>query len=203
MDTRAFEFPALEAPAGLVFSGPSTPAPPQPQIDLAAEAEAARVAGHQEGFQAGLAEAEQHLAPAVTALRQAAAELDAEKERVATAVEAAAVELGLRIAEQALAAAVTADPERVVGVVRGALRRLVDRERVTVLVHPDDLDLVRSSSAALAGELGGIETCDVQAERRVARGGAIVRTVDGEVDASLATKLARAREVLEEELRGA
>ena len=72
---------------------------------------------------------------------------------------------------------------------RGALRRLVDRERVTILVHPDDLDLVRGASERLVGELGGIEHCDVQAERRVARGGAIVRTVEGEVDATLATKL--------------
>ena len=77
---------------------------------------------------------------------------------------------------------------------RGALRRLVERERVTILVNPEDLDLVRGAAGALAGELGGIEHCDVQAERRVARGGAVVRTVEGEVDATLATKLAaRAR----------
>ena len=31
--------------------------------------------------------------------------------------------------------------------------------------------------------LGGIESCDVQAERRVSRGGAVVRTAEGEVDA--------------------
>ena len=50
------------------------------------------------------------------------------------------------------------------------------------------------------GELGGIEHCEVQAERRVRPGGAIVRTSEGEVDATLETKLARAREVLEHEL---
>jgi flagellar assembly protein FliH len=202
MDVRAFDFPALEAPAGLVFAGPMGATPPPPAIDPAAEAEAARQAGYEHGVQQGLIAAEQQLAPAVDALTRAAAALDAERERVSGAVEAAAVELGLRIAEQALAAAVQADPARVVDVTRGALRRLVDRERVTVLVHPDDLDLVRSSSERLVAELGGIDTCDVQAERRVARGGAIVRTAQGEVDATLATKLARAREVLDEELRG-
>ena len=79
----------------------------------------------------------------------------------------------------------TSGPERVVDVVRGALRRLVERDRVTILVNPEDLDLVRGASDALMAELGGIEHCDVQAERRVARGGAIVRTVEGEVDATL------------------
>jgi flagellar assembly protein FliH len=205
MDARAFELPTLEPPPGLAPIAVGAPAGPplgrpQPDIDLAAEAEAARAAGHEAGFQAGLAAAEQHLAPAVAALRDAAARLNAERERVSVAVEAAAVDLALKIAEQALGAAVAVDQERVVDVVRGALRRLVDRDRVVILVHPDDLETVRGASERLVAELGGIEHCDVQVERRVARGGAIVRTVDGEVDATLATKLARARTVLEEEL---
>jgi len=203
---RAFELPPLESPAGLAPIGvgapPAAAAPPVPAVDLAAEAEAARAAGHDAGFQAGLMAAEQHLAPAVAALQEAAARLDDEREQVAAAVEAEAVSLALKIAEQALGAAVAVEPERVVDAVRGALRRLVDRERVTVLVNPDDLELVRDASATLAAELGGIVHCDVQAERRVGRGGAIVRTVEGQVDATLATKLSRAREVLEEELRG-
>ena len=43
----------------------------------------------------------------------------------------------------------------------------------------------------------------MQAERRVARGGAIVRTPDGEVDARVETKLERAREVVEAALGSA
>jgi flagellar assembly protein FliH len=198
---EAFAFPTLESPAGL--SPFSAHAAPEPEIDLAAEAEAARAAGHEAGFQAGLAEAQAHMAAGIAALQAAAAEVAAERERVSTAVESAAVELALKIAEQALAASVAARPEAVVDVVRGALRRLVERERVTVLVNPEDLDLVRGASDTLITELGGIEHCDVQAERRVARGGAVVRTVEGEVDATLATKLSRAREVLEDELRDA
>ena len=103
----------------------------------------------------------------------------------------------------AVNATVAVRPDVVVDVVRGALRRLAERERVTILVNPEDLDLVRAASEALVAELGGIEHCDVQAERRVARGGAIVRTVEGEVDATLATKLSRARDVIADELRNA
>src|SRR5262249_34826206 len=92
------------------------------------------------------------------------------------------------------------EPERVVDVVRGALRALVERERITVLVNPDDLELVRGAMDALRATLGGIEHCEVQAERRVSRGGCVVRTQDGDVDAGLDTKLARAREVIEQAL---
>ncbi|HEV2786805.1 MAG TPA: FliH/SctL family protein [Solirubrobacteraceae bacterium] len=92
--------------------------------------------------------------------------------------------------------------ERVVDAVRGALRRLVERDRVLVLVHPDDLDCIRDHTDLLVAELGGIEHCGVEADRRVSRGGAIVRTAEGEVDATLETKLGRAREVVEQELAG-
>jgi flagellar assembly protein FliH len=195
-----FAFPALEPTAGF---GPiaAHQAEPEPAIDLAAEAEAARAAGHEAGFQAGLVEAHAQMATGIAALQAAAAAVDAERERVSDAVETAAVALALKIAEQALAASVTARPEAVVDVVRGALRRLVERDRVTVLVNPEDIELVRSASEGLVAELGGIVHCDVQAERRVARGGAIVRTVEGEVDATLQTKLSRAREALTEEMR--
>jgi flagellar assembly protein FliH len=204
MTGQAFEFelPPLEPPPGLPpLPGPALPGH-EPQVDLEAEVEAARAAGHQAGFQAGLVEAHQQMAAAVAALQEAAAGLAAERERVSDAVEAATVELALRIAEQAMASAVAVQPERVVDVVRGSLRRLVERDRVTILVHPDDMELVRAASDSLVAELGGMAHCDVQAERRVARGGAVVRTLEGEVDATLTTKLARVREVLEAELRG-
>ena len=68
---------------------------------------------------------------------------------------------------------------------------------MTVLVHPEDLELVREAMDGVRATLGGIEHCEVQAERRVSRGGAVVRTPDGDVDARVETKLQRAREVVE------
>ena len=162
--------------------------------------ESIREQAYEEGFAAGIAQAQSQLDGPAAALAGAAEQLQAMRADAAASVEADAVDLALRIAEQAIAAAIAADPELVVEAVRGALRRLVERDRVLILVNPDDLELVRDHVARLVGELGGIEHCEVQAERRVRPGGAIVRTSEGEVDATLETKLARAREVLEHEL---
>jgi flagellar assembly protein FliH len=174
------------------------PDPPAPSA--AASLDAVREAAFEEGFAAGGAQAQSQLDGPASALAAAADQLQALRADAATSVEADAVDLALRIAEQALGAAVAVDPELVVEAVRGALRRLVERDRVLILVNPDDLELVRDHASRLVGELGGIEHCEVQAERRVRPGGAIVRTSEGEVDATLETKLARAREVLEHEL---
>jgi flagellar assembly protein FliH len=174
--------------------------PERPAPGSAPTVDAVREQAFEEGFAAGVAQAQSQLDGPASALAAAADQLQALRTDAAASVEADAVDLALRIAEQAVGAAIAADPELVVEAVRGALRRLVERDRVLILVNPDDLELVRDHVGRLVGELGGIEHCEVQAERRVRPGGAIVRTSEGEVDATLETKLARAREVLEHEL---
>jgi flagellar assembly protein FliH len=190
-----FELAPLEA----------VPVPDEPagRAGAASTLETVRQEAFDEGFAAGVAHAQAQLDGPASAMAAAAEQLQAMRGDAAASVEPAAVELALRIAEQALGAWLVADRGVVVEVVRGALRRLVERDRVLILVNPDDLEIVRDHAARLVGELGGIEHCEVQAERRVRPGGAIVRTAEGEVDATLETKLARAREVLEHELANA
>lgn len=196
MTVDAFQFAPLDPLAVPVAPAPAGAAPAIDVDRIRAEARA-------EGYAQGAADARGVVEPAAAALQAAAADLAAVRATRADRPEDAAVELALRIAEQALQGAIAAEPARVADVGRGALRRLVERERVTVLVSPDDLDVVREHAPALAAELGGIEHCEIQADRRVARGGALVRTGEAEVDATLETKLARAREVIEEELGAA
>jgi flagellar assembly protein FliH len=198
-----FSFGTLEPPVDLTVTVAQREREARDLVARAREeADRIRAEAQAEGRELGRQEAFAAAAPAAEALAEAARQVAATTAELAERTELAAVELALGIAEQALGAALAVDPERVVDVVRGALRRLVERERVLLLVHPDDLDIVRARVDELVGSLGGIEHCEVQAERRVPRGGAIVRTGEGEVDATLATKLARARETLEHELAG-
>jgi flagellar biosynthesis/type III secretory pathway protein FliH len=176
-------------------------------IIAAAEADAERiraVAGQQgqaDGFAAGRAEARADLQPVFAAMSDAVEQLREQQASAADAVEAQAAGLAVQIAEKVVAGALAVEPERVLDVVRGALRAIVERERVVVQVNPADLELVRESMADVAGSLGGIEHVDVQEERRVARGGAVLRTTVGELDARIESKLDRARAAVEEQLK--
>jgi len=173
-----------------------------------AEADAIRAQARAEGLALGRAEgealareeAQAALAPAVQAIGAAIEALVQERAGLADRVEERAVELALELADKVVAGAVEAQPERVLDVVRGALRCFIERERVQILVHPEDLGIVRGAIDGLVSELGGVEHVEVQEERRLVRGGAIVRTTDAQVDASLRTKLDRAREVIVAEL---
>lgn len=171
-----------------------------------AEAEQIRAqawaAGEAEGRAAGLAAARTDAQPALAALSASAQAIAALRTQVVAEVEQDAVEMALRLAEQILAAVLSVQPERVLDVARNALRHLTERRRVTLVVNPDDLDLVSDCVAQLQSELGGIEHLGVQADRRVARGGAVARTDTGDIDAGIETQLARARELVVAALAG-
>ena len=199
MTSAEFSFEALEAP--ITYSAPAAASGHDAVMSAVAEAEAdaqaMRARAHSEGLNAGRAEALAALQPALEALAQAAEAIQIDQIARAERLEAHAVDLGLFLAEKVVGGAIAVKPDLVVEAVRGALRGIVERERVTVLVHPLDLELVRDAMDGVRASLGGVEHCEVQAERRVSRGGAIVRTPDGDVDARVEIKLQRAREVVE------
>ena len=159
--------------------------------DATAEAsrvrELARAEGHAEGLAQGREDGLFEARSAASALREALTEALALRGQLAAETEADAVALALALAAKILAGTLAVEPERVLDAVRGALRRVTDRRRVTVLVDPADLEVVSAALTELETQVGGIEHCDVQADRRVGRGGAIVRTLESEVDASVDT----------------
>jgi flagellar assembly protein FliH len=158
--------------------------------------EEARVEGHAEGRAQGHRDGLAETTAAAQAMGEALRELQQLRHETADAVERDAVELALALAGKILAGALEAEPERVIDVVRSALRRIADRRQIVVLVDPGDLDVVSAAVGELRAQVGGIETCDVQADRRIGRGGAVVRTVEGEIDATVKTQLERARELM-------
>lgn len=195
----AYTFRQLEAPAGSIGD--------VADVLSAAHADAeqirahARATGEAEGRAAGMAAAQAELSPmlqsaagAVEALQQLQAGLIAELEHDA-------VNLAIRLAEQIVAGTIEVAPERIVDVAGVALRRIRDRRYVTLVVNPVDLELMSASVTSLQSQLGGIEHLSVQSDRRVGRGGVLARTEEGEIDASVETLLARAREVVMAELR--
>ena len=153
-------------------------------------------AGEAEGRAAGLAAARADAEPAVAAVAAAVGAIDQLREQIVAELEQDAVEMAMRLAEQIIAGVLSVEPERVLDVGRNALRHLSDRRRVTLVVHPDDLELVSDCVDQLQSELGGIEHLGVQSDRRIGRGGAIARTDSGEIDSGIDAQLGRAREIV-------
>ena len=187
-----FQFGDLAPLPGSSGTGPAS---------LEALAQAARDRGLQAGFEAGRKEALAELEPALDAMHVALDEMARAQEEFLIDAERAAVDLALQLARKIVAAHIEIDSNAVLGVVTGALRRTTVRDHLVLEVHPDDFELVRDAAEDLAGRVGGIHRIDVVAERRVDRGGCVIRTVEGEIDAGISEQLERAAEVFAQTLQ--
>jgi flagellar assembly protein FliH len=200
-EVSAYSFRQLEVPAGGPIEGIA-------DVLSAAWAEAeeirnaARTAGEAEGHAAGMAAARAEAEPALAAMNAALRGVRELGDNLVEAIEGDAVLLALRLSEEIIAGALDVQPERLIDVARFALRHLVDRRHVTLVVNPLDLELRSSAVQTLQTELGGIQHCDVQADRRIGRGGAVARTEAGELDATIEAQLSRAREIVATALTG-
>ncbi len=156
--------------------------------------------GYDDGYRAGMTEAQAQLGPATQALASALEAMTEAAADIADATERRAVELAVLIAEKIVATSLEARPELVLEAVGGALRRVSTAHHVTLEVCPDDLELVRGSIDQFADRLTGLERLEVVGERRIARGGCVLRTSEGEIDGQIGEQLARAAEVLLDDL---
>jgi flagellar assembly protein FliH len=197
-----FEFAALAPVAGPAVA--STAAERALGIVEGARAEAAAIhaqaeaEGRAAGFAAGMEDARAALENQLPTLAAVGEALAAEREAFLAAAERHAVELALQIAEKVVSAALATDPDAVLAVVTGALRRTASRDRLPVQVNPRDFELVRGAAEGIAARLGGIGRLEVVSERRVTPGGCVVTTGDGEIDAQPDEQLARVRELFGE-----
>lgn len=197
-NVSSFSFPQLDISADAERSPKDALAAAWAQADTIREQ--ARADGEAAGYAAGLARAETELKTVseslVRALGEAAEALSATRAELVETLTRQAGDISLAVGEQIVAGSFDAKPELVLDVIRGALRQLAERHRLTILINPADMDRVTEALGQLRQELGGIEFMDVQADRRVDSGGAIVQADYGEIDASVETQLRHAREVV-------
>jgi flagellar assembly protein FliH len=99
------------------------------------------------------------------------------------------VGLAFAVAGRILKAAVQADPEVVIRQVQEAVRRVHGMERIIVRVHPDDTAIVRARRLEVTAGSDAARELAVEPDERVSRGGCLLESDSGTVDAQLMTQM--------------
>ncbi|MDA8233846.1 MAG: FliH/SctL family protein [Clostridia bacterium] len=152
--------------------------------------------GYQEGHQQGSAEAHAEVEGLKLEARRLVEEAQVEKERIIQSSEKEILELALEVARKVIHDEVKATPEVIGRVVKEALGQAADREEITIKVNSDDLDYVLFIQDSLVAGLSGIKKLKVVADPHVTRGGCVIETVCGNVDARIERQLAEIEEAL-------
>jgi len=172
--------------------------------ELVAKAEArsseieaqARSDGHAEGVTDGRAAVSAEFAESVAAMHELVAAVRAERNEVIESAEPELVNLAMAIAERVVHEHIAVSPDTVLENVRSALTRLVGREVVTLRVNPADVEIIRQHRDAIASG-NDVEHVRVVEDQRVDRGGVVVETDAGTIDAKISTQLREARRALQ------
>ena len=153
----------------------------------------ARHDGYRTGYDEGRAQAQREIADLLAFAEAAVREVSDTRSRLLEENETALVELAIQTAEKILQSTLAAEPQRVTDVLRGALRKAYVRDRLQVVCNPDDLALLEGTEGALQAQVGTLKGLELIGDRRVQRGGVIVRTPGGDVDATIGSQLDRLR----------
>jgi flagellar assembly protein FliH len=161
----------------------------------------ARTKGHDEGFGQGREAADRDMNDMLVTMRGLLEMARVERHKLIEQAEPELVRLALGIAERILHQQVALDRGVAVEMAKTAIARLIERDTVTVRVNPADLERMREHRDELIA-IGDIRNLRVVEDQRVDRGGVVVDTGAGTIDARISTQLEEARKILhiEEEL---
>jgi flagellar assembly protein FliH len=172
------------------------PQSPSAAATRAAELEAARI--REQALQEARAQAQQELQEQVAQLQRRAQELEVERQDFFDKVEPEVARLAVTIAEKILAKELETHPETVVDLVRAAMKRMREREALRVKLNPEDIPLVKAQREDLMMEVNGVKKLELIDDRRVARGGCVIESSNGILDARIKTQLDKIEQVLSE-----
>ncbi len=136
-----------------------------------------REAAYREGHEAALLELNQVLLE--TAERRDAALVEAEHDLL---------RLSIKLAEKIIGRELELDNTTVVEIISTALRTARQNELLTIRIHPSDLPLIQAQRERL-DPAGRARFLDILADPHVHRGGCIIESESGTVDAQLDTQL--------------
>lgn len=120
------------------------------------------------------------------------------KNEMLSNVERDMVRLVLAIARKVIVADLGVQPEAIVSIVRQAISNLDDPDYVKVYVNPEDMNiLIESLNWEGLTEIGSKEIdVEVKGDKRITRGGCVIESAGGMVDAQLENRLEAIENVL-------
>jgi type III secretion protein L len=143
--------------------------------------------GYQAGYQEGLAQVTELLAKARVEYEQTLK--NASKDML---------NLAFKIAEKIVGKQMELDKNIIMDIVFQALQTVRQSRQITLRVNPDDAKVLKANKDAFLEKLGQGREIDVVEDKKVEKGGCIIESEIGVVEAQLQTQLERLKKVLME-----
>lgn len=134
---------------------------------------------------------QEELRTVLPAFRNAAEGLQIERDRWLSSWEAAAVKLSAEIAEKILRHELSRRPELAPNIIREALQLSAGEPQIKLRLHPQDLEQLQAAGQVMLGQLAAVGEATMVPDENISRGGCLIETRHGVIDARLETQLQR------------
>jgi flagellar assembly protein FliH len=141
--------------------------------------------GLSEGIQQGRELEKNETVQTLQAMSVIVKEMSLLKKRTLENLEAEIVQLSLAIAEKVIHLEATTNREVIRAVLKEAIKNITDRENMKIRVHPQDFHFMIEIKNDFLQSFDGIRNMTFVEDESIQRGGAIIETLCGEVDARL------------------
>lgn len=153
-------------------------------------------AGWQQGFTEGGEQARQEHTGLLTEARKTLEDAADERDKIIRGAEDEIAQLAVAVARKIIFREMSSDQSIIGDIVTEAIKKVTDREEITVKVNPADLDQVLGRQDELTGTVKGIRKLKIMADNAVSQGGCFIETSNGTVDARLESQLAEIQQSL-------
>ena len=152
--------------------------------------------GTNEGMKQGLNQSEEE----VVRFQEMVETLSGQWKDTLRTYDTAVTDLAIRIAKKIIDVEIEHNEDAVLQAVHECLAYVEDKSKVIIRVNPDDLEAVRRHRNDWLESLESIDHLLIESEPTVARGGCVVETPIGDVDAQIEERLERLKGALLEEI---
>ena len=143
----------------------------------------------EDGLKQGRKEGAGDIARAVEMLHGYATMLQAEKKELALRAEQNALELAFQLADKIIANELHTRPESVAEIVKNAIRQVLDCDQIRLRVNQDDYEYLRTVQGELESILSKSVPLEIRVDSTVERGGCLIETERGNLDARISSQL--------------
>ncbi len=156
--------------------------------------------GFMKGEKAGKESERERLRSVFDTFGTAITELGKLRETLNLDAERGAVELALAIAEKIIFHEVSVNKEILLGILKGALEKVIDPEKIKIRINKLDLQYINESGYQISGLTDDPKGAIMEGDDTISRGGCVIETGFGSIDARIESQLQMVGDLLKSEM---
>jgi len=153
---------------------------------------------YEKGKEESTSAAEEKISEKVAQLASIIESLKEERQSLLREAETAVVDLSLSIARKFVNTAAVMNSDLIKRTIKSAVKMVTEKDKVVIRINPEDLEEVRAHLDDIIFIGDGIGKLQIRPDKKVDRGGCVVETEAGNIDARIESRFAEIEKALKQ-----